>query len=218
MRTLPSPSPSPSPSANANANALASTGEQLSMEEQRDNVVLTEVKSIQQIVHERVAAADVIELDKDEKDADSDIKFIGIMTAEEIAQDNIEAAKVAEPTTDIDKYNKVEQKEDNDGKGGKSFDTLKDLDKECVSDRLTQLYKLTAAGTYRCNDCRKAAEVNDDLIQCAQCQRRFHESCLKERYHMALEDIVGTFVCPVCKNIPSEKCDSDGDTSEYCDD
>ncbi len=185
------------------------------------DVIITGVKTAEEVLKERVEAAEangsIIELDgngKEEKqdaNANDSVQFISVKTAEEeIHPDN----------TEIERADRIPNTEDKEEEADELTKAkISDEDATLISGRLTKLFHMTAAAAADtlCNECEKASTMKDNLVCCSQCQLKFHESCLKELYHTVIDDIIGHFVCPECKNLHPERQDSDDDISEYSD-
>jgi|SaaInl74LU_5_DNA_1037368.scaffolds.fasta_scaffold03364_1 hypothetical protein len=74
-----------------------------------------------------------------------------------------------------------------------------------------------SAGSYLCHECNEVPRKKDCLLICSQCPKKFHLSCLENRFHIVPDDLIGdVFVCPRCKRMPPES-NSDGDSSEFDD-
>jgi len=199
-----------------------------------DDPMIYEVKTTKEVVREKVNKAEaqdrIIRVDSDEcirLDGASDMKeekdarrYFDTVTDE--AQKRMIAPKRLEAPEANNSVIEIEDKDDGQNDAVAQNEDrnveLTEEEKECISERLTQLYAAEVDASldcsYLCTECNMKPRKNDCCLICSECSMRFHSLCLKERYHIVWDDLNNErFVCPRCKGVKAERYDSDGDSS-----
>ena len=201
-----------------------------------DDPMIYEVKTTEEVVREKVNKAEaegrIIRVDSDEcirLDGASDMKeekdarrYFDTVTDE--AQKRMIAPKRLEAPEANNSVIEIEDKDDGQNDAVAQNEDrnveveLTEEEKECISERLTQLYAAEVDASldcsYLCTECNMKPRKNDCCLICSECSMRFHSLCLKERYHIVWDDLNNErFVCPRCKGVKAERYDSDGDSS-----